>query len=89
MNAELPNILGETGMDGITPSTTNEGVLWGGSGAFQTLIHVYENTVAVYAAQNVVKQVKRFYFNASEQNTIYSGKNVIPSSLSCKLFIKY
>ncbi len=75
-------------MDGCKGSSSNEGVVWSGTGLFQS--YLTPGTLNVVYANAGTANVRKMGFNAGNANKIYKDNGTIkPLSLICKYYIKY
>lgn len=85
-DAGLPNIMGKLMADGIN-SNTNNGVIWGATGAFY--LGNETSPVAAYNAA-ATRNVRHVLFSASNSSQIYGRSSTVqPPSHTVHICIKY
>lgn len=86
--AGLPRITGELLQDGVD-ADTNNGLIWGGNGAFY-VGGQQDNNAAAYTPSSTHRRPKRMGFDASRSSSVYGNSTTVqPPAAVMQFCIKY
>lgn len=86
--AGLPGIAGELLQDGVD-ADTNNGLIWGGNGAFY-VGGQQDNNAAAYTPSSTSRRPKRMGFDASRSSSVYGNSTTVqPPAAVMQFCIKY